>query len=102
MNKFQEQAQERLEKIQANRKRILRKMKDPECTPRKHAGYKNRLSEYDKSEKALLLTIKSGVPVKVKDEKQQALIAALTGDVPQPSEGVTVPVPSGGLDMEGQ
>lgn len=101
MNEIQKIAKRRLESIEYSTKRILRKI---EQNPARKADYEKRLAEFEVSKKALKLELKSGVAVKVKDAKQQALIAAMSeGDsVPEQKTGIVINVPAGSINMEGK
>ena len=103
MNQIQEIAHTRLHEIAAARERIERKINDLPDDQRV-PQWQARLAEYAVSVKALKLELKTGVAVKIKDAKQQALIVAIADGeaVPAPTEGVTVNVPAGELTMEGK
>lgn len=101
LNKTQEIANKRLEEIAYSEERIKGKIdKFPKNDPRQE-GWAKRLKEYEVSKVALALELKSGTPVKIKDEKQMALVAVMAGgSVPEPTPGVAVDVPAGELKLE--
>jgi len=103
MKKIKEIAKRRLKEIELATVRIKAKIESMPDDPRKEA-WEKRLAEYEISKASLAIELKSGVAVKVKDKKQQQLIAAMRGgdQVPSPTGGVTVPVPAGDLSMEGK
>jgi len=104
MNKVQEIAKRRLEEIEGSTNRIKTKQKHyPDDDPRQ-TGWATRLAEYEVSKVVLALELKSGVAVKIKNQKQMALVAAMgAGDaVPPPSEGTMIDVPAGKPKLEGK
>jgi hypothetical protein len=103
MNKVQKIAQKRLDEIETAGARIKIKLKDLPDDQRV-SRWKARLAEYAVSKTALALELKSGVSVKVKDTKQQALLAVMAGgdSVPRPTDGVVVDVPAADLSLEGK
>lgn len=103
MNKTQVIAQKRLEEIAHAEKRIKGKVENFPGNDPRQAGWAKRLTEYEVSKVALALELKSGTPVKIKDAAQMALVAAMAGeDVPKPTEGTVVDVPTGELSLEGK
>lgn len=103
MNTVQEIAAKRLEEIRYASNRINAKLKANPNHPRAD-DLRKRLSQYERSIRALNLELKTGTPVKIKDAKQQALIDAIESgeEIPSPTTGVTVNVPAGSMNMEGQ